>query len=106
MIFSGQLTEQLKFYHIKETQSESGYKEVNEEYYMTRRAERLKGKEKYVIDAEELYHSNELTFRLRYEKVITETDVVVFRDERYMIISIDPYPRDREMKIIISKINE
>lgn len=106
MIFAGQLTEVLDFYHIKETQSESGYKVVNEEYYMTRKAYRAKNKETYVVDADEIFHNTELTFKFRLAPEVQETDIVVYNHQRYRITSIDSYQRGREMTIILAKINE
>ena len=51
-----------------ETQSGSGYKDTSEVYMFQVRAERLKNKETYLVDADELFHSSELTFRIRYRK--------------------------------------
>ena len=106
MIYSGQLTEYLDFYEIVEVQSESGFKHPEEVFMFRTRAERTKNKENYVVDADEVFHSNELTFRLRYRKEIKETDIVVYAGERYRITSLQPWRQDGEMKIIISKINE
>jgi hypothetical protein len=106
MVSSGALTEHLKFYHQVETQSESGYKAVVEELYLETRAERLKNKENYVVDAGELFHSSELTFRLRRRKEIQETDIVEYMGARYRITSLDVYPKDNQIIIIVSKINE
>lgn len=106
MIYSGQLTEYLDFHEIVEVQSESGFKHPEEVFMFRTRAERTKNKENYVVDADEVFHSNELTFRLRYRKEIKETDIVVYEGERYRITSLQPWRQDGEMKIIISKINE
>lgn len=106
MIYSGQLTEKLDFYEVVETQSESGYKHTEERYMFTVRAERTKNKENYVVDADELFHSTELRFRIRYRKEITETNIVVYNGERYRITSIDEYKKENQLTIMISKINE
>ena len=106
MIYSGQLTEYLEFYNVVETQSESGFKHTDEVFMFRVRAERTKNRENYVVDADEVFHSNELTFRLRYRKEIKETNIVVYEGERYRITSLQPWKEDNEIKIIISKINE
>jgi SPP1 family predicted phage head-tail adaptor len=107
MIYSGQLAEILEFYKVVETQSESGYKSTSEVFMFRVRAERTKNKETYLVDADELFHSNELTFRLRYRKEIEETNIVVYRGQRYRITSIDKYIRDNnQLTIILAKINE
>ena len=106
MIFSGNLTETLKFYEVVETQSASGYKTTEERLYLTIKAERLKNRENYVVDANELYHSVELQFRMRYRKHVKETDIVEYEGERYRVISIDKYRMDDEIIIKIEKINE
>lgn len=106
MIYSGNLTEELAFYRITETQSASGYKHTDETLMFTCRAERTKNREKYTVDAEELFHTNELTFRLRLRREVVETDIVKYKDEKYRIISLQPWPRENEMVIIIAKINE
>lgn len=106
MIFAGQLTEKLTFYEVREEQSASGFKHTTENKRFTTRAYRARNKENYVVDAGELFHSTELTFQLRYRSEITETDVVVYRGERYRITSLCPYIQENQLTIILSKINE
>lgn len=106
MIFAGQLTEDLTFYKIEEVQSVSGYKHTEEILMFTCKAQRTKNKENYVVDAEELFHSNELTFRLRNRKEVKETNIVVYNGDRYRITSLNKYPRQNDMTIILAKINE
>jgi len=106
MIYSGKLTETLKFYRIVETQSGSGYKSTEEVFMFNVRAERIKNKENYVVDAEELFHSSELRFRIRYRKEIEETNIVVYEGQRYRITSLDKYMEDNQLTIILQKINE
>jgi SPP1 family predicted phage head-tail adaptor len=105
-IFAGTLTSRLDFYHIVETQGQSGFKTVEEQKYMRCFADRMKNKESYAVDADELFHLTELTFKIRYRKEIKETDIVVYRNERYRITSIDELPQDNEMTIKIAKIND
>jgi SPP1 family predicted phage head-tail adaptor len=106
MIYSGNLTETLEFYDIVETQSESGYKHSEEVFMFKVRAERLKNKMTYTVDADELFHATNLTFRLRYRREIKDTNIVVYEGERYRILSIDKYPKDNQLTIIMGKINE
>lgn len=79
---------------------------MEEQLYLTIRAQRLKNREHYEVDADELFHTSELTFRLRWRKEMDETDIVEYEGKRYRIHSIDKYPKDNEVTIIISKINE
>lgn len=107
MIYSGQLSEILKFYKVVETQSESGFKSTSEVFMFQVRAERVKNKETYLVDADELFHESELTFRLRYRKEIDETNIVEYEGKRYRITSLDKYIRDnRQLTIILQKIND
>lgn len=106
MIYSGKLTEYLAFYKVEEVQSESGFKHPVETFMFKVRAERLKNKENYVVDADELFHSNELRFRIRYRKEIEETNIVVYEGQRYRITSLDKYKEDNQLTIIVQKINE
>lgn len=106
MISSGLLTETLHFYEVVETQSESGFKHTDEVFKFKVRAQRTKNKEKYTIDAEELFHSSELTFKCRYRKEIKETDIVVYENQRYRITSLDKYKEANQLTIMLSKINE
>lgn len=107
MIYSGQLTEILKFYRVVETQSGSGFKHTEEVLMFSVRAERLKNRENYVVDADELFHSSELTFRLRYRSEINETNIVEYEGQRYRITSLDRYVQDNnQLTIILAKINE
>lgn len=106
MIYSGLLTETLHFYEKVETQSESGYKSTEEVFKFKVRAQRTKNKEKYLIDAEETFHTSELTFKCRYRKQITETDIVIYEGDRYRITSLDKFKEANQLTIMISKINE
>lgn len=106
MIYAGTLTEHLSFYHLVETQSDSGFKHTDEVFYLKLRADRLKNKENYVVNADELFHFPHLTFKLRYDKRIKETDVVLYEGERYRITSIEKNSLDNEETIIVEKINE
>lgn len=106
MIYSGQLTSILKFYKVVETQSDSGYKSTEEVFMFQVRAERTKNRETYSVDADELFHSSELTFRLRYRKEIEETNIVEYEGQRYRITSLDKYLPDNQLTIILAKINE
>lgn len=106
MIYSGHLTETLTFYRVVETQSESGYKQSEEVKMFDVRAERIKNKENYLVDADELFHSSELRFRIRYRREISETNIVVYEGQRYRITSLDKYMEENQLTIILSKINE
>lgn len=107
MIYSGKLTETLQFYKVVESQSDSGFKHTEEVFMFSTRAERLKNKENYVVLADaELYHSSELTFRLRYRKEIDETNIVVYEGKRYRITSLDLYREENQLTIIVAKIDE
>ena len=106
MIQSGTLRETLHFYEVIETQSQSGYKSTKEVFKLKARAQRLKNKEKYLEDAGELFHTSELTFKLRYRKEIKDTDIIVYEGDRYRITSSDKYTEANQLTIILSKINE
>lgn len=106
MIYSGNLTEILKFYRIVEVQSGSGFKHTEEIPMFSVRAERLKNKENYTLNADELFHSSELTFRIRFRKEIDETNIVEYEGQRYRITSLDKYMQDNQLTIIVAKINE
>lgn len=106
MISSGLLTEALHFYEIIETQSESGYKHTDEVFKLKVRAQRTKNKERYLTDAEEIFHTSELTFKCRYRKEIKDTDIVVYEGEKYRITSLDKFKEANQLTIILSKINE
>ena len=106
MIYSGLLTETLNFYEVVETQSASGYKSTEEVFKLKVRAQRTKNKEKYTVDAEELFNTSELTFKCRYRKEIKDTDIVVYDEERYRITSLDKFKEANQLTIMLSKINE
>ena len=106
MIFAGQLRDKLSFYQIEEVQSESGFKHIAEVFLFSTKAERLKNKESYAVDADELFHITELKFRLRYRKEITETCLVQFEGSKYRITSLEDRKQDNEMIITLGKVNE
>lgn len=106
MIYSGNLTEFLEFYQVVERQSDSGFKHTEEVFMFKTRAERLKNSEYYTVDAQELYHINELTFRFRFRKEVEETNIVVYQGQRYRITSLNPWKEENQMTIKLSKIND
>ena len=106
MIYSGQLREQLNFYNVVEVQSESGFKHTEEVFKFMVRAQRIKNKETYTVDADELFHLSELTFRLRYRPDIKETDIVEYEGQRYRITSLDKFIEENQLTIILAKIND
>lgn len=105
MIFAGNLKENLTIFRVEETQSKSGYKSQTEVELFTVKAERTKNKENYGVDAGELFHTNELTFRCR-KRDIRETDIVKYNGERYRITSLNVWPKDNEITMILARINE
>lgn len=104
MIYAGTLTERLDIYTIEEVQSESGFKHTEEKYLYTVNAQRLKNKENFSVNADELFHNVELTFHLRSRKEINETCIVVYEGIRYRIISLDKYKE--EITMTLDKIND
>ena len=106
MVNSGQLTELLEFYEIVEIQSGSGFKKSEERFKFRTRAQRLKNRESYLVDSQELFHSSELTFKVRYRSDIKETDIVVYDGSKYRITSLDKFTEANQLTIIVSKINE
>lgn len=105
MIFAGNLKETLTIYRVEETQTKSGYKSQQEVELFSVKAERMKNKESYGVDANELFHINELSFRCR-KRDIKETDIVVYNGERYRITSLNVFAKDNEMTMILARINE
>ena len=106
MISAGQLTETLAFFEVRDTVEASGFHRTEEVIRFKTKAERLKNKESYVVNADEVFHLSELTFRLRNRNEVQETDIVVYEGNRYHITSIDRYRRGNQMTIILSKIND
>ena len=106
MIYSGLMTEILNFYEKVEKQSASGYKSTEDVFKFKVRAQRTKNKEKYLTDAEEIFHTSELTFKLRYRKEIKDTDIVIYDGDKYRITSLDKFKEANQITIILSKINE
>jgi head-tail adaptor len=106
MIYAGALNEYLSFYKLEETQTPSGFKRVEEVLLCRVRASRTKDKGKYTVDAEELFHTNELNFRLRIRKDVDETCTVEYNNRRYRILSLQKWYREGDMTITLGLINE
>ena len=105
MIYAGNLRETLTIYRVEEIQTKSGFKTQTEVELFSVKAERYKNKENYSIDASELFHTNELRFRLR-KRDIRETDIVKYNGERYRITSLNVWPKNNEITLILDRINE
>ena len=102
---SGRLRERRYFSAVADIVEADGYHHKVETPRFSCRAERLKNKQNYVVDAEEIYHSCELTFRIR-QRSIDDTDIVEYNGERYRITSVDDYAEERQTTIILQKIND
>jgi hypothetical protein len=106
MIPAGTLKYNLKFLDNISVQSDSGFDKVTKVELFKCKAAKVKSTGKFDLNAKELFHSNELIFKLRYNKLLTDKLIVGYDNEEYIISFLDKNLFDNTVQITLSKIND
>lgn len=103
---AGQLKYSLIFFEEKKTKTLSGEVEKQLIEVFKCKGAKIKNAGDFVVDAKELFHNNEITFKLRNNKLLTESLIVEFETKKYSINFIDKNLNDNTSKITLVKINK
>jgi len=106
MIPAGTLLYSLIFKENQVVQSESGAVTKKLVELFKCRAAKVKQAGKYLVDAKELFHSNTLVFKVRYNKLLSELLIVQYENIDYKITSFDRNLFDNSVEITLEKINK
>jgi len=106
MIPSGTLIYSLIFKENQKTKSEFGDLTVNQVVLFKCRAAKVKQVGKFILDAKELFHKNELKFKVRNNKLLTELLIVQYENNDYKITSFDRNMFDNSVELTLEKINK
>jgi len=106
MIAAGTLLYRLTFKEIQNVQSDSGAVTKTTVELFKCRAAKVRNTGKYVVDAKELFHSNSLDFKIRFNKLLNDNLIVQYENDDYNITSFDRNLFDNTVNITIEKINE
>ena len=106
MIAAGTLIYSLKFKEQQNVQSDSGAVSKQMVELFVCKASKVKQLGKFLIDAKELFHFNELKFRVRNNKLMNELQVVEYEKNDYRITSYDKNISDNTIELTLEKINK
>jgi len=100
---AGLLREKLVFKESVDVVTPSGFKKKDFRDILTARAykKRSSGAEK--LQAKELFNSVSLTFLLRYNPLIKDTQIVTYNGNDYTISFLDRNTKDSTLEIILNK---
>jgi len=106
MIAAGTLLYKLIFKEIQNTQSNSGAVTKTKIELFKCKAAKVKDTGSYSVDAKELFHSNSLDFKIRFNKLVNDKLIVNYENNDYNITSFDRNLFENTVNITIDKINE
>ena len=106
MIAAGTLLYKLIFKEIQNTQSDSGAVTKTKVELFKCRAAKVNNSGKFLVEAKELFHTNTLDFKIRYNKLLNDKLIVQYENNDYIITSFDRNLFDNTVSITIDKINE
>ena len=103
---AGLLREFITIYRYENVQSPTGEITKQKKEIALLRAYRLKSTGQNKEVAKELFNSQSIVFQIRYFPDIQDSDILVYKDTEYKIVSIDENIWDRSLKITAQKINK
>lgn len=106
MIAAGSLKYILKFLKLEEIQSESGFVTKSKVNLFSCRAAKLKSTGKFDLESKELFHSENLKFKIRYNKLLSDDLIVSYDNNEYNISFLDKNEFDNTATITLEKINK
>jgi len=106
MIAAGTLLYKLIFKEIQNIQSNSGAVTKTKVELFKCKAAKVKNSGNYLVDAKELFHTNTLDFKIRYNKLLNDKLIIQYENNDYNITSFDRNLFDNTVNITIEKINE
>ena len=105
MIPAGTLRYKLTFYEEVETQTDSGFiQKVKTEIYVCKAA-KVKSSGSFNENAKEQFHSNTTNYKVRYNKLINENQIVKIDNQDYNILFLDRNLFDNSLLITVEKLN-
>ncbi len=102
-IRAGLLTEFLTFKESVKVVSDSGFEKDEQKEVLTTRAYKMKGTGKQTEAAKEIFNSVTLTFLLRYNSLIKDTQTVEYNGIIYNISFLDTNRQERSIEITLIK---
>lgn len=106
MIAAGTLKYTLKFKKLEEIQSDSGFITKSKVDLFSCKAAKVKSSGKFELDGKELFHSEELKFKLRNNKLLADDLIVDYNGKEFNISFLDINDFDNSVTISLEKIND
>lgn len=106
MIEAGKLKHKLEFYSIIKTTSDSGFATTSKQLLFKCKSQKLKSSGTLNYQSKELFHTNEIQFKVRYNKLLNDKLIVKFENIEYKITFIDYNQNDNSAIIFLEKINK
>ncbi|WP_321425017.1 head-tail adaptor protein [uncultured Bacteroides sp.] len=105
MIAAGTLRYILKFKQLEEIQSDSGFITKSKIDLFTTRAAKVKSTGNFGLNAKELFHDNELIFKIRNNNLLVDDLIVEYNNNEYNITLLDYNEFDNSVTITLQKVN-
>ena len=106
MILAGSLKYNLVFFEMRTVQSDSGAFSKTRVQLFKCKAAKVKSTGNYKVENKELFHTNELIFKIRGNKLLTEKLIVEYDNKEYSISFIDKNLFDNTVNITLEKLNK
>lgn len=103
---AGTLIYTLTFKENQMLQSDSGAPKKVLVQILRTKAAKVKQSGKFILDAKELFHANELKFKIRNNKLINELLIVEYEKNDYRISSFDKNVAENTIELTLEKINK
>lgn len=100
---AGLLRERLTFKESVDVVSPSGFKKKEYKNILTARAYKKRSSGDERLQSKELFNSISLTFLLRYNPLIKDTQIVTYNESDYTISFLDRRIKDNSLEIILNK---
>jgi len=106
MIGAGSLKYNLTFLKLEKVQGVSGAEKITKVELFKSKAAKVKSTGNFKVDAKELFHTNELIFKIRNNKLLDDSLIVKYDKYEYIITFLDVNLFDNSVQITLEKINE
>lgn len=101
---AGRLNQLVEFWKLILDTDQYGHEQYSYEKAFDTRAEITYNNGDRLIENQEIFYDNTLTFKCRFYIPVLETDRIKYRDKYYRILSINDEYNKHNQKIIIAEI--
>lgn len=101
---SGILNQKIEFYRLVLGKDEYNHETYDYEFAFDTRANVIFNNGNRVIESEEIFYDNSISFKVRFYIPVLDTDRIKYRDKWYRIITVNDIPNIRNQKVITCEL--